>query len=80
MAQLFGGALAEFRCFRRVVFAVLDPKMARTFGEEFQVPVEGLDGEIGKTFGVDEIGKWTGLLNGGNCGNSGGNCGTLGGN
>lgn len=42
MARLFGDALAEFQCFRRVVFAVLDPKMARTFGEEMNFTVEGL--------------------------------------
>merc|ERR1712048_369839 len=42
VAQLFNQALGEFTCFRRVIFAVLDPKMAKVFGEEFQVPVEGL--------------------------------------
>lgn len=44
VAQLFGSALAEFQCFRRVIFAVLDPKMAQTFGEELEVLVEGLEG------------------------------------
>jgi len=37
--------LAEFRCFRRVIFAVLDPRMAQIFGEGLHVPITGLNGE-----------------------------------
>jgi len=40
VAKLFNEALIEFSCFRRVIFAVLDPKMASVFSEEFQVFVE----------------------------------------
>jgi len=42
VAQLFNEALAKLGCFRRVIFAVLDPSMAQTFGDEFHVAVEGL--------------------------------------
>jgi len=45
VAQLFNEVLTELGCFRRVVFAVLDPRMAQTFGDEFQLRVEGLTGK-----------------------------------
>merc|ERR1712187_121296 len=37
VARLFNAALGDFFCFRHVIFAVLDPKMARTFADEFDV-------------------------------------------
>merc|ERR1712008_223286 len=43
VARLFNEALREFFCFRRVIFAVLDPNMAKIFGDEFQVSVVGLE-------------------------------------
>merc|ERR1711879_96971 len=43
VARLFDEALAEIPYFRRVIYAVLDPRMARIFGEILQVPVEGLE-------------------------------------
>jgi len=41
VARLFNEALQEFSSFRRVVFAVLDPGMAKTFSDEFKLSVAG---------------------------------------
>jgi len=40
VAQLFNSNLAKMGCFRRVVFAVLDPGMAEIFGRELKCPVD----------------------------------------
>lgn len=42
VAALFHEVLNELGCFRRVIFAVLDPRMAQTFANEFRVSVKGV--------------------------------------
>merc|ERR1739848_5072 len=55
VAHLFNEVLTELGCFRRVIFAVLDPRMAQTFADEFQVRVESVAGECkGASKGNDQ--------------------------
>jgi uncharacterized protein (TIGR02452 family) len=48
VARLFNEVLKDLGCFQRVIFAVLDPRMAQTFANEFHVSVGG---EAGKDNG-----------------------------
>merc|ERR1712064_169517 len=62
VARLFDEALREINYIRRVVFAVLDPGMARTFGEVLNVPVQGLENALEARGKGKEKGKGKGKL------------------